>query len=321
MYYGRVMRDVPQLKRIREERALSQRDLAAMSGVAHDSIGQIERRERKARPSTVRKLAGALGVEPSILLAKTWNEAWEPMDRARGGHGLYEGSSEVQARRDQALKGVKALAKIYKQDMARRKDRPEINQARKQAREESKRRYEAAAEWISEGRWAEYYVAGQAAYVGNVDGDSTDAGLAAIRDYYEMEYLRSTLSLPKKAHQEERAIAWAKLDSGDYGELLEVAVETPLAVYELLEDLSNKQASFDNIPRRYFEDPDSRRRIEKLGAALRKYQHDAVEAVEALLELHAEALRQLEAVMEVMRKEGDELARIVQSRVSELLKS
>ena len=57
------------LKTLREEQALSQRDLAKLSGVAQDSIGQIERGERKARPSTIRKLAEALGVEPSKLLS------------------------------------------------------------------------------------------------------------------------------------------------------------------------------------------------------------------------------------------------------------
>jgi transcriptional regulator with XRE-family HTH domain len=62
------MRHVPQLRRIREERALSLRDLAAMSGVAHDTISQIERGERQARPSTIRKLAEALRVEPAELL-------------------------------------------------------------------------------------------------------------------------------------------------------------------------------------------------------------------------------------------------------------
>lgn len=48
---------------------MSQRDLAKLSGVAHDTIGQIERGERKARPSTIRSLAAALRVEPSELLA------------------------------------------------------------------------------------------------------------------------------------------------------------------------------------------------------------------------------------------------------------
>jgi ATP/maltotriose-dependent transcriptional regulator MalT len=62
------MTSLSRLKRIREERALSQRDLAARSGVAQDTISELERGERQARPSTVRKLAEALGVDASLLL-------------------------------------------------------------------------------------------------------------------------------------------------------------------------------------------------------------------------------------------------------------
>jgi transcriptional regulator with XRE-family HTH domain len=65
------MKDVPQLKYIREHQALSQRALAAMSGVAQNTISQLERGERKATPSTIRKLAEALGVDPSELLAES----------------------------------------------------------------------------------------------------------------------------------------------------------------------------------------------------------------------------------------------------------
>ena len=58
---------MPLLKPMRNLRSLSQRALAEKSGVAHDTIGQIERGERRARPATVRKLAAALEVDPYIL--------------------------------------------------------------------------------------------------------------------------------------------------------------------------------------------------------------------------------------------------------------
>ncbi len=51
------------LAELRERRALTLRELAEMSGVAADTINQIELGHRKARPSTLRKLARALGVE------------------------------------------------------------------------------------------------------------------------------------------------------------------------------------------------------------------------------------------------------------------
>ena len=51
------------LAELRERHALTLRELAEMSGVAADTINQIELGHRKARPSTLRKLAKALDVE------------------------------------------------------------------------------------------------------------------------------------------------------------------------------------------------------------------------------------------------------------------
>lgn len=55
------------LAELREERALTLRELSAMSGVATDTINQIELGHRRPRASTLRKLARALGVEPQEL--------------------------------------------------------------------------------------------------------------------------------------------------------------------------------------------------------------------------------------------------------------
>ncbi len=51
------------LAELRERRALTLRELSEMSGVAADTINQIELGHRKARPSTLRKLAKALDVD------------------------------------------------------------------------------------------------------------------------------------------------------------------------------------------------------------------------------------------------------------------
>jgi transcriptional regulator with XRE-family HTH domain len=56
------------LKPIRERRALSQDDLAKLSGVAQRSLSEIERGLRPARPSTLRKIARALNVDPADLI-------------------------------------------------------------------------------------------------------------------------------------------------------------------------------------------------------------------------------------------------------------
>jgi HTH-type transcriptional regulator, competence development regulator len=56
------------LKQVRRERALSQRDLSRMTGVAFDTISRLETGKQEAQPKTIRKLAEALGVEPKELM-------------------------------------------------------------------------------------------------------------------------------------------------------------------------------------------------------------------------------------------------------------
>ena len=56
------------LRRARRDRALSQQDLSAATGVAQATLSDLERGKRGARASTVRKLAEALGVEPKELM-------------------------------------------------------------------------------------------------------------------------------------------------------------------------------------------------------------------------------------------------------------
>jgi len=60
--------DRVQLKRLRQEQALSLRDLARRSGVAYDTINRLELGKQDAQPRTIRRLAEALGVEPKVLM-------------------------------------------------------------------------------------------------------------------------------------------------------------------------------------------------------------------------------------------------------------
>lgn len=54
---------------LRELRALSQRELAALAGLSVTTVNRIELGKRKPMPKTVRKLAQALGVTPAELLS------------------------------------------------------------------------------------------------------------------------------------------------------------------------------------------------------------------------------------------------------------
>ena len=60
--------DRMQLKRLRQEQALSLRDLAERSGVAYDTINRLELGKQDAQPRTIRRLANALNVEPLELM-------------------------------------------------------------------------------------------------------------------------------------------------------------------------------------------------------------------------------------------------------------
>ena len=56
------------LKKLRREQVLSLRELEERSGVSYNTIWRIEDGRQGAHPRTVRKLAEALGVEPSELI-------------------------------------------------------------------------------------------------------------------------------------------------------------------------------------------------------------------------------------------------------------
>ena len=59
--------NVERLKELRRERVLSLRELEEKSGVSYNTIWRIEDGRQGAHPRTIRKLADALGVQPSEL--------------------------------------------------------------------------------------------------------------------------------------------------------------------------------------------------------------------------------------------------------------
>jgi transcriptional regulator with XRE-family HTH domain len=67
---SRILELMLRLSRLRELRmkaALTQAELAALSGVARGTIMRLERGEPNPIPSTIRKLAAALNVKPAAL--------------------------------------------------------------------------------------------------------------------------------------------------------------------------------------------------------------------------------------------------------------
>jgi transcriptional regulator with XRE-family HTH domain len=60
--------DLPRLRRVRQGAVMSQEELAERSGVARDTIYKLETGRRGAYPSTIRKLAAGLEVQPQMLM-------------------------------------------------------------------------------------------------------------------------------------------------------------------------------------------------------------------------------------------------------------
>jgi len=62
--------DGTKLQRLREDRVLSQRELARLAGLTHQTVWRFENGSTNAHPRTIRKIAEVLGVEPKKLVKK-----------------------------------------------------------------------------------------------------------------------------------------------------------------------------------------------------------------------------------------------------------
>jgi transcriptional regulator with XRE-family HTH domain len=68
--------NVHRLKELRTLRALTLRELGQQSGVSYATIWRLENGHNEARPSTIRKLARALGVDTAeLVIAKRGGDA------------------------------------------------------------------------------------------------------------------------------------------------------------------------------------------------------------------------------------------------------
>jgi transcriptional regulator with XRE-family HTH domain len=62
--------DVDKLKALREEQVMTLRELGEKAGVSKDTIWRLEHGRSGAYPSTIRKLAQALEVQPRDLIKR-----------------------------------------------------------------------------------------------------------------------------------------------------------------------------------------------------------------------------------------------------------
>jgi transcriptional regulator with XRE-family HTH domain len=73
------------LRELREERVLSQRELAEQAGVSPKTILDIEQGRINPQPRTLRKIAEALGIEPGRLAEEIRATRQQPRLFERGG--------------------------------------------------------------------------------------------------------------------------------------------------------------------------------------------------------------------------------------------
>jgi transcriptional regulator with XRE-family HTH domain len=66
---GRPARRLPGLRRLREQAALSQAELAQKAGLSRATVVSLESGRAGAQYATVRKIAQVLSVEPAELMA------------------------------------------------------------------------------------------------------------------------------------------------------------------------------------------------------------------------------------------------------------
>jgi transcriptional regulator with XRE-family HTH domain len=99
------------LAELREQKALTLRDLEEASGVGADAISKIENGHRKPRPSTLRKLARALGAEVEDF----FRQPALPLAEAPRGAGQAQGE-EVRNLDEVAQEALRRIEEMYDQE-------------------------------------------------------------------------------------------------------------------------------------------------------------------------------------------------------------
>lgn len=311
------MKILKQLKSLRQERSLSQRDLAAISGVAYESIGQLERSERKARPSTVRKLADALGVEPAFL--STESESPEDMfsrwhrehdERMERTDSLTYFSRSYDRRQESTRHFLgkvlkeKSLAELA--ELAESADSPDVRGA---IRSELAQRPRRRDEFYRDPEWNEWVDANR----GNMEWYV--AGREPNRKY--------SIGANGATMNGDLAIARAKLNSGLAGELEESAQLAARAIQKLSAymdaALERELREYEALPSHYFEDPSAARRIGEIGASMAASQRQDLKMLREFISIGDQARLKLSTDIPLKAGEAEALVNLTDMQKNVLL--
>jgi HTH-type transcriptional regulator, competence development regulator len=286
------------LKPLREDQGWSQRDLAARSGVAQNTISQLERGERQAMPSTVRKLADALGVDPPVLMAESRIDKYTLHEQKAVSHAPSEDRMT-----QQDLEEIDRMVRI--RELTRVLDREQAL---------------VRKEWYETGRWAEFYVSGS--YEKWATAFAKEHGLASLLSNKVKGSLVNFVSNPEELYLQDIRTALrtytgdlvavrSRLVSNDPNESLRAAQIVSERAKSIVEEHDNYLQSYRRIPDRYYTDPAAHSRILKLQEALSEQRTAAAEDVRTLMDLYDASLDTLEDQILRMRKESDVLEEFV----------
>jgi transcriptional regulator with XRE-family HTH domain len=272
-----------ELRILREHRALSLRELAKMSGVSHVAISQIERGERRARPSTIRKLANALGVEPSTLA---------------GGYSRLVVTTDLSERRKWEAAGEWAEYYVSGRIADEVDVDPEVVDEEEKAKLVADQEHSYLKECFM-GPLADEEV--KAKLLADqwdrfLKGDDTTTLADVLSTWVEFPELEDR-------YAEALRVVRLKIEGGDPGEIIEAAQLIWRSAQRLEEALQSRVRSFQRLPNHYYERPQSMHRIEALRSSLQ----EAIEALRELLELYDTALKRLQEawVVDMRRKERE----------------
>jgi transcriptional regulator with XRE-family HTH domain len=310
--------------------------LAAKSGVAQNTISQLERGERKAMPSTVRKLAEALGVGPQELQA---DSSWSSFEIAMPKEDRVTAELPPELREKMKQIAREEIADELKRSRSEQErvaaDRPRSvhRVASWQVAEEKDPEQEERDKqkvWEETGRWAEYYISGHAVSRAlavrearrRIDTDIGPEPLplteeqeaeaeAAFRSEVEKRYLLPNTFSALNSYPEDIAVARSWLLSNEPERTVEAAQLVLRRAQRIVEEFDSKLQSFHRIPAHYYENPAAYSRIQKLQEALSEQRTEAAAAVQELRDFYSEALDLLEDQIIGMREESDVLVEFV----------
>ena len=269
-------------------------------------------------PSTVRKLADALGVDPRVLMAESQIDAYIPDEQQAVGEkpvsSLPSEDREAQ-RRLGPVKGLILGAEAhFGLESATAETILELTEAL------LKEQTRARKEWYETGRWAEYYVSGEyekwvSAFAETHDmstllADAKWGGALTFLSNPEEKYLEDISTAPR-SHTKDLDNVRLRLTSNDPNEILQAAQLVLERAKRIVDEHDRYIESFRRIPDHYYARPTACSRMVKLQQALSEQRLVAAEDVQKLMDLYDEILNALEDQIIEMRKEGEVLEEFV----------